>query len=77
MDKNLETTRQKRLRLVTAAIGWGRSDSEIATRARVPRRAAYELRDTVAAARRRTTARRAHRAARTVALASSAIGTLP
>ncbi|MEU1407535.1 hypothetical protein ABZ471_35235 [Streptomyces sp. NPDC005728] len=52
VDKNLETTRQERLHLVTAAIGWGRSDSEIATRARVPRRAVYELRDTVAAARR-------------------------
>jgi hypothetical protein len=49
VDKELESTRQERQQLVTDAIGWGRSDSEIAIRARVPRRTVYELRDTVAA----------------------------
>jgi hypothetical protein len=48
-DKKLESTRQELLQLVTAAIDWGRSDSAIATRARVTRRSVYELRDTAAA----------------------------
>ncbi|MFR0367554.1 hypothetical protein [Streptomyces sp. MCC20] len=49
VDKELESTRQERRQLVTAAIGWGRTDSEIAIRARLPRLTVNELRDTVAA----------------------------
>lgn len=51
-DKKLESTRQELLQLVTAAIDWGRSDSAIATRATVTRRAVHELRDTAAEASR-------------------------
>jgi len=44
LDKELEPTQAERRQLVTAAIGWGRSDSEIAVRARLPRRAVHKLR---------------------------------
>ncbi|MDW8478364.1 hypothetical protein R3L02_42205 [Streptomyces scabiei] len=47
VQKELESTRQERRQLVSAAIGWGRTDSEIAIRARVPRLTVNELRDTV------------------------------
>ncbi|MEU9883507.1 hypothetical protein [Streptomyces phaeochromogenes] len=45
VGKALEPPRAERLQLVSAAIGWGRSDREIAIRARVPRRVVRELRN--------------------------------
>ncbi|WP_328843018.1 hypothetical protein [Streptomyces sp. NBC_00258] len=43
VDEELEGTQAERRQLVTAAIRWGRCDSEIAIRARLPRRAVREL----------------------------------
>ncbi|MFC8660748.1 hypothetical protein [Streptomyces sp. NPDC057199] len=44
VDKALEPPRAERLQLVSAAIGWGCSDREIAVRARVTGRVVGELR---------------------------------
>ncbi|MFJ4979190.1 hypothetical protein ACIP6X_28270 [Streptomyces coeruleorubidus] len=43
--KQLEPKRAERTKLVAAAISWGRTDSEVAIRARVPRRAGRQLRE--------------------------------
>jgi hypothetical protein len=43
--KQLEPKRAERTKLVAAAISWGRTDSEVAIRARVPRRAVRQLRE--------------------------------
>ncbi|MGW7260722.1 hypothetical protein [Streptomyces sp. NPDC054834] len=45
VDAELEAKHAERMRLVTAAIGWGRSDSEIAIRARMPRHMVLTLRE--------------------------------
>jgi len=44
VDKALEPPCAERLQLVSATIGWGRSDREIAIRARVHGRVVGELR---------------------------------
>jgi hypothetical protein len=44
-EEDLEPVRAERLALASAAIGWGRSDSEVALRARMSRQAVRQLRD--------------------------------
>jgi hypothetical protein len=45
IERELAKVRSDRLELVTKAIGWGRSDSDIAERARMSRQAVYKIRN--------------------------------
>lgn len=46
-EEDLEPVCAERLTLATAVIGWGRSDSEVALRARLSRQAVRQIRDSV------------------------------
>jgi hypothetical protein len=57
LEDELEPKRAERLRLVTEAIGWDRSDSEIATRARVSRQAVHKIRGRITSEKSKTKAK--------------------